>query len=562
MALCSCFGGRTRVLVSKPQNLQLDWPQMREHLTAHELRQQGIFRSATGVAVLSGCGRVWSASTDDALCDVEGTQATEHVDVFVSHSWTADRWTKHLAMCFFLNFGLAVKATLAAVMLSQCIFHYFPEEPICVFLLVLDFPIFVFFLAFFFAQHLTGGRWCPSLWVDRLCIDQQDLEAKQLGIAAVPMIVANSSQLLVLHSETYFQRLWCNLELSIFAKQHGVKKMNLVPLWLAPWLLSTMLLLYLEGRLLAVMLALNPQMGIAASEAGLNASMSPLAYGFQHMLSILGAAPFYAVLYLPLVPVSLTAFQAKLHSHATLLGDMESFDIRAGKCSVEQDRQSIEQQVAEVFDDHEGTGNDAEEETTSLLVPSGEAKTALSQSRSPVHERRLEAFNIFVRGPLRDAIIEEWGLETQLPWHICLLAWLPTLLCLAGVSWSSLAFYDKMGFTSLGQYILVSTVEIGLCYPLCLPLAHPCCLRCLRSVSCFSQPWLRNTVSSLGCIGVLVCVEAVAEILTGSLESFAFTAHWAFLAIFLLTLSLSLLVSFHVFVPAAEAPSSRGVRRG
>ena len=31
------------------------------------------------------------------------------VDVFLSHSWAAERWRKYLGVCFFLNFSLAVQ---------------------------------------------------------------------------------------------------------------------------------------------------------------------------------------------------------------------------------------------------------------------------------------------------------------------------------------------------------------------------------------------------------------------------------------------------------------------
>ena len=162
---------------------------------ASDLSQRAVFRAASGLAVLSGGGRVWSSDGADYFQEAE---VTNHVDVFVSHSWAADRWMKHLAMCYFLNFGLSVKVTLAAVLLSQGIFFIYPEQSIStLFVLVMDFPVLAFFLAFFFGQHLTCGRWCPSLWVDKLCIDQTDESAKQRGIASVPTTVSNSSELLV-----------------------------------------------------------------------------------------------------------------------------------------------------------------------------------------------------------------------------------------------------------------------------------------------------------------------------------------------------------------------------
>ena len=65
-------------------------------------------------------------------------------------------------------------------------------------------------------------------------------------------------------------------------------------------------------------------MGIDVNADDAQAATNVYMYGFQHMLDILEAAPFYALLYLPMIPVSLTAFQAKLDGHATLLADMDS----------------------------------------------------------------------------------------------------------------------------------------------------------------------------------------------------------------------------------------------
>ena len=55
------------------------------------------------------------------------------------------------------------------------------------------------------------------------------------------------------------------------------------------------------------------------------------------------------------------------------------------------------------------------------------------------------------------------------------------MLCLTAVSWCAIDFYEEMGFTSQKQYLLVAGLELWVCYPICLPLAHPWCLRSLNS---------------------------------------------------------------------------------
>ena len=503
------------------------------------------FRVVSGLAVLAGCGNVWS---DHADVDLQRAAAATDVDVFVSHSWAADRRAKHLAVCYFLNIGIAVKATIAAVIFSQGVFVLYPNQSIhMLFFSIMDFPVIVFFLAFFFAQHLTCGSCCPSFWVDKLCIDQKDEVAKQQGISQVPQIVSKSLQLLVLWDETYFTRLWCNLELSIFVTRNGVRNVHLIPLWLAPWLLTTMLILYMEGRLVAYMWEQDPEIGIEV-DAG-HAKASGLMYGLKHMNDLLEYAPFYALLYMPLVLISLGPFQAKLDGHAKLLEDMESFDIRDAKCSVEEDRRTVQAQVADLqqekiaaTDSDDSDGWMSEEEATREEARRNLPQTEKAVSLLPVHPSAelddcLNSFNNFVRGPLRDAIINDWGFETNLPWQVCLLAWLPTMLCLTAVTWSSIPHYKEMGFASLAQYYAVGCLELAVVHPICLPLAYPFCLRALRWASCLGEGPLRQVLASLSGLAVLFAVEAVAVLLNGSLESFAFTGHPLFLAIFAVLLA-------------------------
>ena len=97
---------------------------------------------------------------------------------------------------------------LASVVLSESFMLVCPNVNIhIVFWFLLDFPILVFFLVFFFGQHLTCGVLGPRFWVDRLCVDQTDETTKAEGIAALPTIVANSSDLLVFWDKSYCERL-------------------------------------------------------------------------------------------------------------------------------------------------------------------------------------------------------------------------------------------------------------------------------------------------------------------------------------------------------------------
>ena len=68
-------------------------------------------------------------------------------------------------------------------------------------------PMVCFFTVFFFGQQLSFGLWSPSVWIDRLCIHQTDLELKAEQINSVPTFVVRSSRLLILCDGSYFERL-------------------------------------------------------------------------------------------------------------------------------------------------------------------------------------------------------------------------------------------------------------------------------------------------------------------------------------------------------------------
>lgn len=161
---------------------------------ATDLCRRGIFRCASSLEVLSGFGQVFNTGS---IMDFQSTTPVKDVDVFISHAWASSRWETYLASCYFLNLGVAAEAMLASVVISESFMLVCPDVSIhAVFWFLLDFPILVFFFVLF-GQHLTCGVWGPRFWVDRLCVDQTGETTKAEGIAGLPTIVANSSELLV-----------------------------------------------------------------------------------------------------------------------------------------------------------------------------------------------------------------------------------------------------------------------------------------------------------------------------------------------------------------------------
>ena len=103
-----------------------------------------------------------------------------------------------------------------------------------------------------------------------------DVQCKAEAIAALPDFVKRSSRMLILWDETYFERLWCNVEIvgrsvaekstwpndpvhltqpkqltdeAVFLKSHpDPSAIRMIPLWLSPWLLCSLLLEWVCAR--------------------------------------------------------------------------------------------------------------------------------------------------------------------------------------------------------------------------------------------------------------------------------------------------------------------------
>jgi hypothetical protein len=209
------------------------------------------------------------------------------------------------------------------------------------------FPMVTFAIVLIFGHELPLGRSLPSCWLDRICIHQTDMDKKKEQINALPVFVAQSSKMLVLWDQTYFERLWCNLELATCARYGGTDKVELMPLWLAPWLLSTIFLDLLSAGILEIMFHLFPNYSAAWMHDISEMSESIFGHNpaMESFVSTFAVWMFSGIAYLPVSIPSFFCFRAKLLSHQLMLEQMSTFDVRAAHCTVASDRASIEEQA-------------------------------------------------------------------------------------------------------------------------------------------------------------------------------------------------------------------------
>ena len=356
------------------------------------------------------------------------------VDVFISHSWSAGRWGKSLALCFYLNTAFAVKSGLASAIVGPIVLALIADvnnlaSSPWLFPLTVDLPILAFFLSFLFGHGVCSRR-SPTIWLDALCIPQTDEERKQEAISMLPAFVTRSSQMVILWDDTYCSRLWCAMELALFLKKASVSRLRIVPLWLVPWLLGTMLLDWFCVRLTL------PLIYVAWSQHMTHGHMSRLETVSQ--VTILWG--FILVAYLPALIPAIASFVMKIRHHEAMLQQLQSFNIQAAKCSVEQDRELLQALIARVYDEVDASpisvAFGAEEDflpdpCSDVLLPGRQGvrdPLVLSITSYPNFEESLELFHQDVRGQLFDAMTRDLGSVTRLPLGMCALALLPTFV--------------------------------------------------------------------------------------------------------------------------------------
>ena len=58
----------------------------------------------------------------------------------------------------------------------------------------------------------------PLLWLDEACLDHRNIDE---SLTALPVYLAGSRQLLVLHGPSLTSRLWCIIEIYVFLKMEA-----------------------------------------------------------------------------------------------------------------------------------------------------------------------------------------------------------------------------------------------------------------------------------------------------------------------------------------------------
>lgn len=219
----------------------------------------------------------------------------------------------------------------------------------------------------------------------------------------------------------------------------------------------------------------------------------------------------------------------KLTRHKLMLDQMAAFELRCASCSLNSDREVIEQQIIDLFDEafeppvsvffetiHEDGGSNHAGENKETLAPEEETLYPLVSRETmqvirhvtsyPTPDEVMEQFNGYIRGSLREKVLGLLGREVDVSLKLCLVSCMPGFLL-------SLTFFlgcnghqdceasaSALGYPSLPQYMLINALILGSGLSLqtlsaCLSLQFQ-----EQIVACPRGPLLANALIPLCCI--------------------------------------------------------------
>eukprot|EP00439_Symbiodinium_sp_Y106_P024145 s339_g2.t4 len=170
------------------------------------------------------CGRALRSSRG-RTAGFHASFQTGKIDEFWSHSWHGSRWSKIVTLTYLHNGLIApliatVCATIAASLFVAGVLPmaFFEEAPALPW--ISQYP-----LVSYWAKATGFAVYClvlllwqrgKRIFLDTLCIKQDDRMWKALALLSMPALLKSSDSLLVLWDPTYTRRLWCCFEIAAF----------------------------------------------------------------------------------------------------------------------------------------------------------------------------------------------------------------------------------------------------------------------------------------------------------------------------------------------------------
>ncbi|CAE7362307.1 unnamed protein product [Symbiodinium natans] len=150
--------------------------------------------------------------------EYERSSQSQEIAQFWSHSWHGPVLAKIMLLYVVCNgFPAAAMGTISIAVAKTLAWHcVLPcddralEATLCLFIGLL-------------VSGLTLAFWRPSrrIFLDKICINQKDVDLRTEGVLNVGAFLKCSKSMLACWDATYMQRLWCVLEMAAFLTSHS-----------------------------------------------------------------------------------------------------------------------------------------------------------------------------------------------------------------------------------------------------------------------------------------------------------------------------------------------------
>eukprot|EP00929_Paragymnodinium_shiwhaense_P007653 TRINITY_DN11155_c0_g2_i5.p1 TRINITY_DN11155_c0_g2~~TRINITY_DN11155_c0_g2_i5.p1 ORF type:complete len:559 (+),score=76.07 TRINITY_DN11155_c0_g2_i5:567-2243(+) len=288
------------------------------------LESPDLLRGTPYVHVLRAFGNILYNSQGSAS-SYALSQPVDQISAFISHNWSVPATAKFLALTLYFNGRFATFCTLVvAIMIFLIQAHGFlprfdfadaPEGHQKGIAATLVCPI-VFWSLLTFKHELYRLFRVPSdvVFLDKTCIHQTDVELKRKGIESLSAFIEKSTEVVVVFTDEYLQKLWTVYELATFLILFPEKPVVLLPTGLAP-----VIHVYIVSLTIQNLLSFIP--------------VTPLA-------KLAGAASF-------VFPVAIMAcyMRHRARSLDRMQKAVDTFSLAKTKCFVESDRALVQANI-------------------------------------------------------------------------------------------------------------------------------------------------------------------------------------------------------------------------
>ena len=301
---------------------------------------QEYVRGARLDAVLHHRARVFQDSVGSSASFAMSTEV-DRLSAFLSHTWSTPRYKTFMALCLHYNANVAFVAVLTVgLLLSVGIaFELLPlvkmaessrnTNPAAPYATVVC--SIVFQLVLHMAHEVLPNS--SRVFLDKLCIHQTDTERKLDGVAHLGLTMFFSSTMIVLDSESYFNRLWTVYELASCLVVDSGKPIVFLPVNLPVHLHGA-------GAVICFATVLHFLLNTAWAH-----ETFPILKGASAAVLVLLLLPGFAI-----VTVVLRRWAREQARRKTRL---QSFSIRDSECTDERDRQAVYANIVNLIEDAE-----------------------------------------------------------------------------------------------------------------------------------------------------------------------------------------------------------------